>query len=100
MLFNSSLHIRRVIVERGFTVSNAYFERLIQQKGWEKFASHPPEGVGWVGQEFYANVLYHRDHTCWVRGKWVPLSLENINIFYALGEVEDSRFGALPKNIN
>ena len=64
MMFNSNLQLRRVISERGFVGSNAYFEIMIQQKGWRKFASHPPTGVGRVVREVCANFLHHREHTC------------------------------------
>ena len=91
-LFNNSLQSRKVIAERGFAVPNAYFERVIQQKGWERFASHPPTRIGHVVREFYSNVLHHHGHTCLVRGKWVPFGPENINTFYGLGEVDGSQF--------
>ena len=99
-LFKNSLQSRRVIAERGFAIPNAYFERVLQQKGWEKFASHPPVGIGCVVREFYTNVLHHYEHTCFVRGKWVPFGPESINNFYGLGEVDESQFLALRENIN
>ena len=77
-------------MERGF--ANTNFGRVIQQKGWENFASHPSTGIGRVVREFYAYVLHHREHTCLVGGKWVPLRSENINTFYGLGEVDKSQF--------
>ena len=99
-LFNISLCTRKVIAERGFVVPNAYFERLVQQKGWVRFAIHPPASVGKVVQEFYVNVLHHRDHTCWVRGKWVSFSAEHIKNFYSLGAMDETQFQALRDNIN
>ena len=100
VLFNNNLNNRRVIIERGFIVPNAYFERLIQQKQWTRFASNPPTSMCRVVREFYANVLHYRDHTCWVRGKWASFSVEHIKNFYALGAVHKSQFRALRDNIN
>ena len=98
--FNDNLCTRKFIPERGFAVSNAYFERIMLQKGWATFASHPSAGVGRVVREFYVNVLLHRDHTYWVRGKWVSFGPQQINQCYALEKVDETRFQTLQVNIN
>ena len=77
-LFNNNLQLRRFIGEIGFTILNAYFGSVIQQKRWEKFSSHPLVGIGRVVQGLYANVLHRCEYTCLVRGKWVPFGMENI----------------------
>ena len=98
--YNSSLCTRKVIPERGFAVPNAYFEIILHQKGRAKFVSHPKAGVFHVVRGFYVNVLFHRDHTCWVRGKWEPFNPQPINECYALPKVFETRFQTLWANIN
>ena len=98
--YNSSLRTRKVIPKRGFTVPNAYCERILHHKGRATFISHPTAGMFQVFREFYVNVLFHQDHTCWVRGKWVSFNPQTINEYYALPEIDETRFQTLRANIN
>ena len=53
--------------ERGFNQLISPFNKLIEQRGWEKFCKHQRSGYAAVVREFYSNLVRRNENSVFVR---------------------------------
>ena len=81
--------------ERGFPTSNAFFNFIIQNCGWQTLCAPPVPGVAPVVREFHSNLPFKVGTTVFVRGKWVEFGAQAINRIYRLLDDDSAEYKAL-----
>ena len=49
---------------------------------------HMEQGKGTLVKEFYANLKYRKNLTCYVKGRWVPFGERTLSLWFKLKEEE------------
>ena len=70
-IYHESLFNRLFVLERGLPTSNAFFNFIIQNRGWQTLCAPPVPRVALVVREFHSNLPFKVGTTVFVRGKWV-----------------------------
>ena len=99
----SLMHIRRPILERGFTITereNPVLFRMITDRNWEGFCAQPTMSITNIVREFYANAEEHRHSRTVVRTKTIVFSSSVINKFYGLPNIPNSEYISYRSRVN
>ena len=95
LIYHQSLFNCSLVPERGFPTSNAFFNFIIQNRGWKTLYAPPVPGVAPVVREFHSNMPFKVDTTIFVRGKWVEFGAQAINRIYRLLDDDCVKYRAL-----
>ena len=98
-LWNKQMADKGFVSERGFGKLISPFSEIIERKGWEFFCTHKAPGFSSMAKEFYANMVWMREDSIYVRGVWVTFGHKRINKVLQLMELKHgSKFKKLVEN--
>ena len=98
-LWNRLLADKGFVSERGFGKLISPFSEIIEKRGWESFCAHTAPGFSALAKEFYANMVWMREDSVYVRGVWVPFVHKRINEMFKLKELKHgSKFKKIVEN--